>query len=555
MSISIAEITTFLESHHLFAMLPSPMLRDLAHKCELQEYDSGEVVYTAGDEAIALYLIYSGVIVLHNDASAPNRIEEGGRQLTRLQGGEFFGGRVLLEGSRQLDTVRALQPTIVIVCNRDVVAMLARKYRLFLDRIRLHNRSLHLLRTRGTQAGLQSLESVSLLCVPHWACLALRMFTPLFFLSGAVFGAVGLAANDFPWWQVILGSGIIFPTWIALLVVDWRDDAYLVTNKRVVSDERLMIIHKTRAEAPLKRIRAVEVTQGAIAQIFGYGDVLIQAFAGQVIFRNVANPRAVREVILDSAQKARDESRAVDQQTIAEIIRSGLGLQSVTPGHPSVRQVTLESDDSEGGTILAILHYWFPRIREQRGTAVTWRKHPLKLIQRLAGGVLGIVFMSFVAISGPGSVPFFVSLFPWDAFLILGFTVFAFWVWYQFEDWRADVYTLTPERLIDSEKKPLLGRLTQRSAPIESVLNVSYSRPGIVANLFNYGTVIVETGGEAGRLTFDWVGNPLSVQQDIFLRLEEYFDQQEDEEAQQRQREIADWLTAYSDITHSPQTD
>ena len=45
-------------------MLPSSTLKDLARKCEFHEYDSGEVVYTAGDEAIALYLIYSGVVVL-----------------------------------------------------------------------------------------------------------------------------------------------------------------------------------------------------------------------------------------------------------------------------------------------------------------------------------------------------------------------------------------------------------------------------------------------------------------------------------------------------------
>ena len=381
------------------------------------------------------------------------------------------------------------------------------------------------------------------------------MFSPLLFLAGAVFGAAGLAANGLPWWQIILGSGIVFPAWAALLVVDWRDDAYLVTDRRVVSDERLMIIHKTRAEAPLKRIRAVEVTQGTIAHIFGYGDVFIQAFAGQVVFRNVANPRAVREVILDSAQRVRDETRVVDKQTIAETLRGGLGLQSVTPGYPAIRPVTSAPEQPEDSTVLTALHYLFPRIRERRGTAVTWRKHPLRLIQRLAGGLLGIVFMSFVAISGPDSAPIFVGLLPWDAFPILGYGIFAFWAWYQFEDWRADVYTLTSERLIDSEKKPLLGRLTQRSAPIESVLNVSYSRPGIVANLFNYGTVIVETGGEAGRLTFDWVGNPLSVQQEIFLRLEEHFDQPEDEEAQQRQREIADWLTTYSDITQPPQSD
>ena len=87
------------------------------------------------------------------------------------------------------------------------------------------------------------------------------------------------------------------------------------------------------------------------------------------------------------------------------------------------------------------------------------------------------------------------------------------------------------------------------------MLNVSYDRPGILANIFNYGTVTIESGGETGRLTFDGVGNPLSVQQEIFLRLEQHFERREDEEAQHRQREVADWITAYDDITRPPNPD
>ena len=139
MPITIAEITTFLESHHPFAMLPSAMLKDLAHKCELHANDTGEVVYTAGDEAMSLYLIYSGLVVLNNGASVSG-------------------------GSRQLDTVRSLQPTLILVCDRDVVSMLVRNYRPLLDRIRLHNRSLPTFYARVVDKRVYDRKSRSLCC-------------------------------------------------------------------------------------------------------------------------------------------------------------------------------------------------------------------------------------------------------------------------------------------------------------------------------------------------------------------------------------------------------
>ncbi len=544
-SITTAEIAAFLESNHPFSALPTPVLQELAQQCELHAHEAGEVVYAHGESAAWFFLIYSGEV----------QVTDRTRELTRLQKGDFFGGRALLEGARRLDRAISVQPSLLLAVSRSVLMKVVRECEPLSVHIGLCNRSLQLLRTRGRQPGLRPEEPVTLLCVPHWAWLARRMLVPLFLLGGATFGAAGLALNGLLWWPIIVASGLVFPAWIALLLVDWRDDAYLLTDRRVVSDERLMIIHKTRAEAPLKRVRSVEVTQGTIEQIFGYGDVVIQAFAGQVVFRNVANPSTVREVILNRAKRVRNEARAADQQTITETIRSSLGWQPPAPGQPTAELDVDDPQSAAESVVAGVLRYFLPRFRERRGTAVTWRKHPLRLIRRLSGGVIGIVFMSFVAVSGPGSVPTFAGPLHWDAFLLFGYGLFAFWVWYQFEDWRADVYTLTSDRLVDAEKKPLLGRLIQRSAPIESVLNVSYHRPGIIANLFNYGTVTIETGGETGRLTFDWVGNPLSVQQEIFLRLEQHFEQREDGEAQQRQREIADWLTAYADITQPPKPD
>ncbi|HJL70134.1 MAG TPA: cyclic nucleotide-binding domain-containing protein, partial [Anaerolineales bacterium] len=277
MSITTTEITTFLESHPPFSALPATVLHDLAQQCALHSHEAGEVVYSAGDRAAWLYVVYSGAVAV---TARARRAGRGSRELTRLQPGDFCGGRALLEGARHLDTVTPLQATELLALERGIVIRLAREHAPIAARIRLNTRSMQLLRKRGRQPGLRAQEAVTLLCVPHWPWLALRMLFPLFLLGGAAFGAAGLAVNGLPWWPLILASGVAFPAWVALLVVDWRDDAYLVTDRRVVSDERLMIIHKMRAEAPLKRVRAVEITQGAIEQVFGYGDVVIQAFAG-----------------------------------------------------------------------------------------------------------------------------------------------------------------------------------------------------------------------------------------------------------------------------------
>ncbi len=81
---------------------------------------------------------------------------------------------------------------------------------------------------------------------------------------------------------------------------------------------------------------------------------------------------------------------------------------------------------------------------------------------------------------------------------------------YAFEaylNWYFNVYIVTDKRLIDID---FYGAMIVNvsEAPIATVQDVSYSLRGIAPTLFNYGSVIIETASERGKLEFELVPTP-----------------------------------------------
>ena len=92
--------------------------------------------------------------------------------------------------------------------------------------------------------------------------------------------------------------------WIGLALLDWHDDSYVVTSKRVISDERLALLYTERAEAPLHAVRAVQVSQDPLEKALGYGDVVIQTFTGTITFPDVPDPYSIVNLISEHMERA-----------------------------------------------------------------------------------------------------------------------------------------------------------------------------------------------------------------------------------------------------------
>ncbi|MER3458603.1 MAG: hypothetical protein C4309_08230 [Chloroflexota bacterium] len=126
------------------------------------------------------------------------------------------------------------------------------------------------------------------------------------------------------------------------------------------------------------------------------------------------------------------------------------------------------------------------------------------------------------------------------------------WILWKLEDWRNDVYQVTSQRVVDLKRRPFWLGEDRREAPLETVQNITYHIPGILARLLNTGTVIVQTAARTGDLQFDWVYDPAGVQQEIFRRMERFHQRRREEEARQRQAELSDWFSVYHELQAPP---
>jgi hypothetical protein len=109
-------------------------------------------------------------------------------------------------------------------------------------------------------------------------------------------------------------------------------------------------------------------------------------------------------------------------------------------------------------------------------------------------------------------------------------------------DWSNDQYQVTPEQIVDLDKKPF-GTQSRNAAQLENILGTEYQRIGILGEIFNYGTVYITVGGS--KLAFENVIDPASVQSDIDRRREARQAKQAAAKVAAERERMAEWLATY----------
>jgi hypothetical protein len=111
---------------------------------------------------------------------------------------------------------------------------------------------------------------------------------------------------------------------------------------------------------------------------------------------------------------------------------------------------------------------------------------------------------------------FLLSSFMLGIMLSLLIPVVLFWSFWEWEDYRNDRYILTPEKVVDIEKKPF-GPEDRREAGMGAVNNISLQTT-YVSNLLGYGDVVLTTAGGGTPFTFCRVPQP----RDVVAKITEY---------------------------------
>ncbi len=474
--------------------------------------------------------------------------ESRGKPVTIRPGGFFGADNLLFEINRDLE-VAASEPSQLITIPSARLAGLLNKIpglKVGLQEgLELH----HLLQNKAF-AWVQDSEQVKLLAIKHPAVLVEFLFWPILWLLGGI-ALLGLGS------QMAVASlriafvsiGILVTAygfgWCIWQFIDWRNDFYIVTDQRVVWVEKVLWLYESRREALLSAIKSTEVKTSQVGRIMGYGSITVFALMGQVKIADVANPDQIK-VLIDRMQKlASIRVQQDDTKTMEKIIRRKIDPPPLKPPSAAAGKA---APAKQGLIKLPHLGEVFSaEERIARNETITYRKHRIILVLKIAlpvilltGLVGGAAWIIYQNMAGQMSFPSIGTTILTALFLASGL---IFWLWYQYMDWYGDIYEITPDKIIDSIKKPL-GTEVTKSAPLGSIQNMDYERIGFIGLILNLGNVTINTGSES-KMVFRQVHDPARAQMDIFNQLFALKRKQQTAESSRQWEQVAEWLAAY----------
>ncbi|MGD2103966.1 MAG: cyclic nucleotide-binding domain-containing protein [Anaerolineae bacterium] len=543
-------IVSQLERVQLFSALDRDDLAAIAEVTQEKAHPRGASVFQQGEPGSGCYLLRSGQLRVL-------RVDTGGveREVGRLGPGDFFGESSLLLGEPHDASVEVVTDAVLLIIDKSDFDRLVAQRPSILNDLRMTTEIAK--RRLAPRFDWQEPDevvvfvlhkhNVVLLCNLLLPGLALLLILVAFFFVGST----SLAP------LVLAGLLSAIPVLFALYqIVDHFNDNYILTNRRVVHDEQVYLIRRSRVGAPLHNIQSIQrVQEGVLARSFDFGDLLIETAGepgGLVAFRQVPNPALVHKRIFEERARVEAQARAEERAAIQNALHRRLEEGEIPAEDLKDEEEKPVEEDGQTDwsswirAPLRLFNYFFPSLCYEEGDTITWRKHWISLLGPIARPTAAIAVVTLIAgwLLGPDSDQVSVLL---SYAIVLMFLV-PWWLW-VFEDWQNDIYQVTSSRIIDIEQRPFGLREERREASLGMVQNVSLRVPGLIGRVLGYGSVTIETAG-AGAFTFDCVKNPEAVQTEIFRRVEGFEKRERQKRAQRRRDELLDWFTVYDQMRH-----
>jgi CRP-like cAMP-binding protein len=540
MALSRAEMIQILGSVYPFRKLDPGVIELVLDDSTLVEIEEGEKIYTQGDSAVKLYFILEGSLslsVTERKVIYP---------IASLTTGDLFGYESLTGGAVRKTSAIANESTSVLEFTQEQIVEFANCVPEMLDALELLQASFQLL-ARVDLPWLGEKENVSYIARRHTAFLFLRLLLPLGVLVLAVPVPLYLAAStSFSFLTPMIVLFVILlgiAGWALWEVLDWSNDYAIITNQRIVFQERVVLLYDSRQEAPMNAVLSVNTETSQIGRMLDFGNVLVKTYAGTIVLPNLKAYAQVAKMVEAGMFRAvqtrtRGEHAAVERMLKARLSGQDQTAENVTPGASA--QPVQNTGNSQGW--LANLF----QMRFEQGSTITYRKHWFLLLANIF--VPSLVLLSLlvlVALRILGTV----TLLSTGSVLFLAFFIgilgLAWWI-YQYIDWRDDYYLVTDEQILDVYRKPL-GREQKKTAPLKNVQSIEFERKGLLGLLFNYGTVYVKVGDS--NLTFDDVYNPAEVQRELFKRLAEREYRERQRSIRADEQRLTEWLQIYDQVS------
>jgi membrane protein YdbS with pleckstrin-like domain len=231
------------------------------------------------------------------------------------------------------------------------------------------------------------------------------LIAPIILLIIAEILGIGLVAalNEILIALLVLPLVLIAAAILLYNYLDWRNDDFIVTTKRVIHIERFLFFAETRRDAPLTRIQDVTVVSGILDVLVDADDLRVTtAGTGVINFNNARKAGAIRQAIFRERERAKARTAAADTAAVRGTLAGQLGWDD------KIEQNVMAVAESEGTIIHQpktrhfnpVLDYLIPRSIEvnegEDGTMIVWRKHLLLLFFYIFLPVLAFIISSYL---------------------------------------------------------------------------------------------------------------------------------------------------------------
>jgi membrane protein YdbS with pleckstrin-like domain len=546
-----SELVQRLRKIPLFAHLGRDDIKAVSRLVKREQYPAGHVLGRQGEMGRTAYIIESGEVLFKQvDAHGVER------EIGKIGAGVYFGETSLLLGEpRDATAVVAQDATLLCISKDDLDTLLAR-----------HSEMLKVLNMRSDVAQKHHAQHVDfkwldegervLVCQHRHNVILLRsIIVPMFVILIVLIGTIYWYRTDQTMVPIIVGGAVIVVLLVftLYLVMDHRDERYIVTNKRVVRRDHTPLGRESRVDAPLHTIQDIQESQvGLLTQLYNFGDLIIETAGerGHVAFREVPDPEGVREIIFEQIRRSQSGAKVAERAAIRQDMRRYFETQTVTGSAATPAMVAAQ--ERPRPTFLDLLRkpfdYFLPALCYERGDTITWRKHWIALLKPIAPptllGLVATVLAIYWLWQNPANAV--ATMIVYGVVLVF---LAPWWLW-RFDDWQNDIYQVTSTRIIDVERLPFFLREDRREASLGVIQNIQFEIPGTLAKMLNYGSVTIETAG-AGAFTFDLVKDPGGVQAEIFRRIEAFRKRQVQASAEQHRTELLDWFAVYDQVRSS----
>ena len=542
----------------IFAGLSPQEQIQLAGFCSFHRIPQYHPITQQGDSADSMW------ILLENSRAVLSALDEDNRALPRapVRGIVTFNETALLAPNQVELTVESEPGSLWLrlhrqdfqrfgqICGPEIVDKVAARLPVQADDADLEQRQ--------DYKWLRKDEILVTLQLRHWLALLGQSRTTVV----AVFVSAGLI-----WLLSTLGIslwvGLGISALLVILTVIWGilnylNDYFIVTNRRVIQQEKVIFFSEQRREALLEQIQRVDVATTFWGNLLNYGtlSVYTAGTTGSIDFDFVADPDNLRTAIFHHRSLCQQRSSAESKLDIQDALENRLGLSVDLPSRVRTDSALPAPNDTAAG-----LPLWQKLRRaitvdssldRETTDRIVWHKHWWVLfVQVVLPGTLFLFEVLFLA-GGFSSVSLLQqlqsSLNAQTLLLAGGLVTLATlgWILWAVSDWWNDTYTVTEDRIIDVEKLPLFLSEQRREAQLSDIQDIRLEMNSPLKMMLNFGNIIVQTAAGEGAFTFDHVPNPRNVKEEITRRMIAWRREDERRMAQDRSRDLPDWFEMYN---------